>query len=68
MSNTTLIVFLAIGWAGGVVLGLRVGRANPSRKALQAHDDAVMQAFAAKLSELTARRKQATRTEGGERG
>ncbi|GAB3154192.1 hypothetical protein GCM10027258_57710 [Amycolatopsis stemonae] len=45
MSDATLIswllAFLAIGWVGGVVLGLRVGRANPSAKALEKHDEAV---------------------------
>ncbi|MEV6646035.1 hypothetical protein [Amycolatopsis sp. NPDC051371] len=37
-----LLAFLAIGWTGGVLAGLRVGRANPTKKALKAHDEAVV--------------------------
>jgi hypothetical protein len=49
MSNVVLIVWMfavaSIGWAGGVVLGIRLGRANPSRQALESHDEAVAAEF-----------------------
>lgn len=39
--SSWLLAFLVIGFVGGAVAGLRVGRANPSAKALEAHDEAV---------------------------
>lgn len=87
MSDIVMIAWFfavaAAGLAGGMVLGLRIGRANPSKEALDAHDELVLQAFTVKLSALVERnRKQATelteiskdigeavdRIEGGRRG
>lgn len=47
----------AISWVGGVVLGLRVGRAHPSRKALQRHDEAVAVELHRMVRELAGERK-----------
>lgn len=58
MSNATLIswllAFLAIGFVGGAVAGLRIGRANPSAKVLEAHDEAVAVEFYRQLRERLA--------------
>jgi hypothetical protein len=49
MNNITLIAWLfafaSIGWAGGIAFGVRLGRANPSRQALERHDEAVAAEF-----------------------
>ncbi|MGW4129473.1 hypothetical protein [Amycolatopsis japonica] len=62
-----LFASASIGWAGGVVAGLRVGRANPSRKALDAHDERVLGEFTRRLHELAVRGRRPA-DEGGERG
>lgn len=58
MSNVTLIswlfAFAAIGFAGGAAAGLRIGRANPSKKALELHDEAVAIEFYRQLRERLA--------------
>ncbi len=64
MSNITLatwlFAFAGLGWTGGVVAGLRVGRANPSRKALDAHDEQVLGEFTTKLHDLADRGRRST--------
>jgi hypothetical protein len=53
-----LLALLVVGFVGGAVAGLRIGRGRPSEKALKAHDAAVVRA----LIELV-RQHQAKRAE-----
>lgn len=51
------LAIAAISWMGGVLLGLRIGRHRPSRKALERHDEAVAVELHRMVRELADERK-----------